>query len=162
MKLKKNISLAFLLSINAIFVFSQNCPSLGPDQNLPCGITQTVLTANLTTCNPSTITANQTNTYSVTNIPFAPYQTILKQVPFRLDLLFAFLVIRILNFILDLMVGLLLHQASQTRLLLQVYQVEQEMFQKIVSWDHGKIGIQELEAGHILDIKLKERHLAEG
>jgi hypothetical protein len=60
------------------------------------------------------------------------------------------------------MVGLLLHQASQTRLLLQVYQVEQEMFQKIVSWDHGKIGIQELEAGHILDIKLKERHLAEG
>jgi gliding motility-associated-like protein len=73
MKLKKNISLAFLLSINAIFVFSQNCPSLGPDQNLPCGITQTVLTANLTTCNPSTITANQTNTYSVTNIPFAPF-----------------------------------------------------------------------------------------
>jgi hypothetical protein len=60
------------------------------------------------------------------------------------------------------MVGLLLHQASQTRLLLQVYQVEQEMFQKIVSWDHGKIGIQELEADHILDIKLKEQRLAEG
>ena len=73
MKLKKNISLAFLLSINAILVFSQNCPSLGPNQNLPCGITQTVLTANLTTCNPSTITANQTNTYAVTNIPFAPF-----------------------------------------------------------------------------------------
>ncbi len=74
MKLTKRIALALINLFGVLAVNSQNnCPSLGPDQNLPCGITQTVLTANLTTCNPSTITANQTTSYSVTNIPFAPY-----------------------------------------------------------------------------------------
>ena len=69
MTLTKKIAAAFVLLLNAFSISAQNCPSLGPDQNLPCGITQTVLTANLTTCNPTTITANQTTSYSVSNIP---------------------------------------------------------------------------------------------
>ncbi len=74
MKITTRITVAFIALFSALTGNSQNnCPSLGPDQNLPCGITQTVLTANLTTCNPSTITANQTTSYSVTNIPFAPF-----------------------------------------------------------------------------------------
>lgn len=74
MKLTKRIAISIVTLFSALVVNSQNnCPSLGPDQNLPCGVTQTVLTANLTTCNPSTITANQTTSYSVANIPFAPW-----------------------------------------------------------------------------------------
>lgn len=74
MKLTKKIAISLISLLIVVAGFSQNnCPSLGPDQILPCGITQTVLTANLTTCNPSTITANQTTSYSVANIPFAPY-----------------------------------------------------------------------------------------
>jgi gliding motility-associated-like protein len=72
MKLLQKIAIAIPLFI-AVAGTSQNCPSLGPDQNLPCGITSTVLTANITGCNPTTITPNQTTTYSVTNIPFAPF-----------------------------------------------------------------------------------------
>jgi len=74
MKLIKRIAIAVLPLFIATAGSSQNnCPSLGPDQTLPCGVTQTVLTANLNTCNPTTITANQTTSYSVTNIPFAPF-----------------------------------------------------------------------------------------
>ncbi|MBA2612979.1 MAG: gliding motility-associated C-terminal domain-containing protein [Bacteroidetes bacterium] len=76
MKLSTKIALAIIPLISAVTGISQNCPSLGPDQFLPCGVNQTVLTANLTTCNPSTITANQTTTYSVTNIPFAAQPTV--------------------------------------------------------------------------------------
>jgi len=53
-------------------IVAQNCPSLGPDQYLPCGVTQATLFANMTTCNPTAIQAAQTTTYSVSNIPFAP------------------------------------------------------------------------------------------
>ncbi|MBK7310273.1 MAG: gliding motility-associated C-terminal domain-containing protein [Sphingobacteriaceae bacterium] len=63
------------LGLNSVFA-QNNCPSLGPDQYLPCGQTQTTLNANFTTCNPSTVTANQTNTYGVVNIPFAPQPTV--------------------------------------------------------------------------------------
>ncbi len=74
MKFITKLTSVIIPVMTAITAFSQNnCPSLGPDQNLPCGITQTVLTANMTTCNPSTITANQTNTYNVATIPFSPY-----------------------------------------------------------------------------------------
>jgi gliding motility-associated-like protein len=76
MKLSNKLSFALILSVFALAGFAQNCPSLGPDQTLPCGVTQTVLTANLTTCNPSTITANQTNTYVVSNIPFVAQPTV--------------------------------------------------------------------------------------
>ena len=64
----KNIILilTFLLSLTAN---SQFCPFLGPDQFLPCGVTSTTLTADLSQCvggaNP-----NQTTSYNVTNIPF--------------------------------------------------------------------------------------------
>ncbi len=72
MKLLQKIAIALPL-FSALAVTSQNCPNLGPDQFLPCGVQSTVLTANMSACNATTITPNQTNTYSVTNIPFAPY-----------------------------------------------------------------------------------------
>lgn len=72
MKLTQRIFTLILAAI-AFAGSSQNCPNLGPNLTLPCGVTTTVLTANMTACNPTTITPNQTNTYSVTNIPFAPY-----------------------------------------------------------------------------------------
>ena len=49
--------------------YSQYCPALGPDQILPCGVTSTTLTADLSQCvagsNP-----NQTTNYNVANIPY--------------------------------------------------------------------------------------------
>ncbi len=54
---------------------SQYCPSLGPDQVLPCGIGSTTLTANLSQCGTGT-NPNQTTNYSVSNIPYvAPTNT---------------------------------------------------------------------------------------
>lgn len=73
----KKILVGSLLTIGFNGAFAQNnCPSLGPDQYLPCGQTQATLNANFSTCIPSTITANLTNTYAVTNIPFAPQPTV--------------------------------------------------------------------------------------
>jgi hypothetical protein len=77
----KNTLLKFLLgtvlSIGFSGVFAQNnCPNLGPDQYLPCGQTTAALVANFSACNPSTVTANLTTSYSVTNIPFAPQPTV--------------------------------------------------------------------------------------
>lgn len=66
-----------VITLSAVVSKSQNnCPSLGPDQYLPCGQTTTTLTANLTTCLPSTVSPNLTTSYSVTNIPFAPSPTV--------------------------------------------------------------------------------------
>jgi gliding motility-associated-like protein len=49
--------------------YSQYCPALGPDQILPCGVTSTTLTADLSQCvagsNP-----NQTTSYGVATIPY--------------------------------------------------------------------------------------------
>jgi gliding motility-associated-like protein len=73
--MKKILNLLVLLVTT--FTYSQNnCPSLGPDQYLPCGVTQTTLNANMLTCNPTTVTANQTTSYSVTQIPFVPQSTV--------------------------------------------------------------------------------------
>jgi gliding motility-associated-like protein len=51
------------------FVYSQFCPFLGPNQYLPCGVTSTTLTADLSQCvagnNP-----NQTTNYTVSQIPY--------------------------------------------------------------------------------------------
>jgi hypothetical protein len=69
------VTVAFMLSV-IVYKSQNNCPSLGPDQYLPCGQTQATLTANLNTCLPSTVTANLTNTYAVTSIPFAPQPTV--------------------------------------------------------------------------------------
>lgn len=53
-----------------IFLFSQYCPALGPDQFLPCGVNSTTLTADLSQCGPGGANPNQTTNYGVTNIPF--------------------------------------------------------------------------------------------
>jgi hypothetical protein len=39
-----------LLLLFPLFVYSQFCPSLGPDQILPCGVGTTTLTADLSQC----------------------------------------------------------------------------------------------------------------
>lgn len=77
----KNSFIKFLLALVLVFttgvsISQNNCPSLGPDQFLPCGVTQTTLNANLSTCLPSTVSPNLTTSYSVTNIPFAPQPTV--------------------------------------------------------------------------------------
>jgi gliding motility-associated-like protein len=59
-----------LLFLFPLFVYSQYCPSLGPDQFLPCGIGSTTLTANLSQCGPGGANPNQTTNYGVTNIPY--------------------------------------------------------------------------------------------
>lgn len=49
--------------------YGQYCPSLGPDQLLPCGVNSTTLTADLSQCGAGS-NPNQTTNYSVTNIPY--------------------------------------------------------------------------------------------
>ena len=61
-----------LTIISLLFSFialSQNCPDLGPNQFLPCGVGSTVLTANLSSCVAGT-NPNQTTSYSVSSIPY--------------------------------------------------------------------------------------------
>ncbi len=64
----KNFILILTLLLSNI-VLSQYCPFLGPDQTLPCGVTQTTLTADLSQCGPGS-NPNQTTNYSVTQIPY--------------------------------------------------------------------------------------------
>jgi gliding motility-associated-like protein len=49
---------------------SQYCPSLGPDQFLPCGVGTTTLTADLSQCGPGGVAPKQTTDYLVSNIPY--------------------------------------------------------------------------------------------
>jgi gliding motility-associated-like protein len=49
---------------------SQNCPYLGPDQFLPCGVNSTTLTADLSQCGPGGANPNQTTNYTVSSIPY--------------------------------------------------------------------------------------------
>lgn len=77
----KNTIVKFLLGLTLTLgvgnVLAQNnCPNLGPDQFLPCGQTTAALVANFSACNPSTVQARLTTSYSVTNIPFAPQPTV--------------------------------------------------------------------------------------
>ena len=62
----KNLLLLFLFPL---FIYSQYCPYLGPNQTLPCGVTQATLTADLSQCGPGS-QPNQTTNYNVTNIPY--------------------------------------------------------------------------------------------
>ena len=64
----KNYLFVLTLIISNV-VLSQFCPFLGPDQALPCGATQTTLTADLSQCGPGS-NPNQTTNYGVTNIPY--------------------------------------------------------------------------------------------
>ena len=59
-----------LLLLFPLFVYSQFCPSLGPDQILPCGVGTTTLTANLSQCGPGGANPNQTTNYNCINIPY--------------------------------------------------------------------------------------------
>lgn len=60
-----NIILLFL----TLNVYSQYCPFIGPDLNLPCGVTQTTLTADLSQCGQGS-NPNGTSNYTVTTIPY--------------------------------------------------------------------------------------------
>ena len=50
-------------------MYSQYCPFIGPDLNLPCGVTQTTLTADLSQCGQGA-NPNSTTNYNVSQIPF--------------------------------------------------------------------------------------------
>jgi gliding motility-associated-like protein len=63
----KHLLLIFLFPL---FVYSQFCPALGPDQILPCGIGTTTLTADLSQCGPGGANPNQTTNYNCVNIPY--------------------------------------------------------------------------------------------
>ena len=68
--MKKLLTLLFVL-ISTIS-FTQYCPYLGPNQALPCGVTSTTLTADLSQCGPGGVNPNQTTNYGVTNIAYSP------------------------------------------------------------------------------------------
>ena len=59
-----------LLLLFPLFVYSQFCPSLGPDQILPCGVGTTTLTADLSQCGVGGPTPIQTTNYSVAPITY--------------------------------------------------------------------------------------------
>jgi len=63
-------SLLILFTFITSFVYSQFCPSLGPDQILPCGVGSTTLTADLSQCGPGGTNPNQTTNYNCVNIPY--------------------------------------------------------------------------------------------
>ena len=65
----RNILLLFTYLISFVG-FGQYCPYLGPDQLLPCGVSSTTLTADLTQCGIGGVNPNQTTNYGVTNIPY--------------------------------------------------------------------------------------------
>jgi len=52
-----------------LFGNTQNCPNLGPDQYLACGVSTTTLTADFSQCAPGS-NPNETSNYSITSIPF--------------------------------------------------------------------------------------------
>lgn len=58
-----------ILFLFPLFIYSQYCPFIGPDLNLPCGVTQTTLTADLSQCGQGS-NPNQTTNYNVSQIPF--------------------------------------------------------------------------------------------
>ena len=65
----KKLLIGFVILLH-ISVNAQYCPSLGPDQFLPCGVNSTTLTADLSQCGPGGPNPNQTTNYSVANIPY--------------------------------------------------------------------------------------------
>ena len=58
-----------ILFLFPLFIYSQYCPFIGPDLNLPCGVTQTTLTADLSQCGQGS-NPNSTTNYNVTTIPY--------------------------------------------------------------------------------------------
>ena len=68
--MKRTLLILFSTLALANTLFSQYCPFLGPDQFLPCGVTSTTLTADLSQCGPGGANPNQTTNYGVTQIPY--------------------------------------------------------------------------------------------
>ena len=62
--------LLLILTLISSFAYSQFCPDLGPNQILPCGVSSTVLTANLSMCGVGS-NPNQTTSYSVAPIAYS-------------------------------------------------------------------------------------------
>jgi len=60
-----------ILFLFPLFIYSQYCPFIGPDLNLPCGVTQTTLTADLSQCGQGS-NPNSTTNYTVSQITYAP------------------------------------------------------------------------------------------
>jgi gliding motility-associated-like protein len=68
--MKRLILLTYLFM--SFVVFGQYCPYLGPDQNLPCGVGSTTLTADLSQCGPGGVGPKQTTNYAVSSIAYNP------------------------------------------------------------------------------------------
>jgi hypothetical protein len=65
--------LLILLSLATLKVYSQGlCPYIGPDLQLPCGITSTTLTADFSNCPPGGPGPLETTSYGLLNIPYTP------------------------------------------------------------------------------------------
>ena len=62
--------LQYFFILITFYSYSQNCPYLGPDQFLPCGVGSTTLVADLSQCGPGGPSPKQTTNYGVTNIPY--------------------------------------------------------------------------------------------
>jgi gliding motility-associated-like protein len=60
---------SFILFALTLQIYSQNCPHIGPDLILPCGVNQATLTADLSQCGPGALPQGTSN-YGVTNIPY--------------------------------------------------------------------------------------------
>ena len=60
-----------ILFLFPLFIYSQYCPFIGPDLNLPCGVTQTTLTADLSQCGQGS-NPNSTTNYNVSQITYVP------------------------------------------------------------------------------------------
>jgi len=65
MRFVKFLFLSLIITLNG---YTQ-CPFLGPDQYLPCGVTSTTLVADLSQCSPGS-NPNQTTNYTVSQIPY--------------------------------------------------------------------------------------------
>jgi len=63
--------ITLIFSLITFITFSQYCPFIGPDLNLPCGVTQTTLTADLSQCGQGS-NPNGTSNYNVSQITYVP------------------------------------------------------------------------------------------
>ena len=61
--------LKYLFLFITFYGYTQYCPLLGPDQLLPCGVTSTTLTADLSQCGNG-LNPNQTTNYGGSSIPY--------------------------------------------------------------------------------------------
>lgn len=61
--------LLLIFTLISFISFSQYCPYIGPDLTLPCGVSQTTLTADLSQCGQGALPQGTSN-YGVTNIPY--------------------------------------------------------------------------------------------